>query len=288
MLQVGSYRIRAVSGGRFRLDGGSMFGVVPKPLWERVAPPDESNRIDLATNCYLVEGNDQRLLIDTGFGTKLSEKERRIYAAQPEGGLVPNLARAQVAPESIDVVVLSHLHFDHAGGCTMRNESGEIVPTFPNARYVVQQKEWEAATSGLPEWAGTYPEENFRCLESTGQLELIDGEVEIIGGVRGRWTGGHAPGHQVIIIEDGGDGAMFLGDICPTWNHMRRMWCMAYDAWQVDVRRIKPELLGMIADREWWGLSDHDPNFAVARLARVPKQEFTLTLSATRDIPSGL
>ncbi len=273
-LQIGSYRIRTIPGGRFRLDGGAMFGIVPKPLWERVAPPDERNRIQLATNCCLVEGAGRRLLIDTGYGTKLTEKEHDIYAVDTEGGLVANLARAGATPDQIDTVILSHLHFDHAGGGTMRAENGDIVPTFPNARYVVQRREWEAATSGLPEWEGTYPRENFQCLAATGQLELIDGEQEIVPGIRGRLTAAHAPGHQVIIFEEGSEGAIYLGDVCPTWNHLHPMWCMAYDAWQVDVRRIKPELLGMIADRNWWGLSDHDPERPWVRLQRDPKRAF--------------
>ena len=279
-LQVGRFRITPVSGGRFKLDGGAMFGIVPKPLWSRVAPADERNRIDLATNCFLVECNEARLIIDTGYGLKLSDKERDIYAVRDEGGLVANLQKYGLAPESIDFVVLSHLHFDHAGGCTTRLEDGSLVPTFRHALYIVQRLEWEIASSGKPEWEGMFPPENFQVLEETGRIQRVDDGAEIVPGIRVQRTGGHTPGHQIIRIQDGDAGAVFLGDLCPTWNHLHRSWCMAYDSHVVDVRRLKPIVLEELVDRRWWALSDHDPHCPAVMLKRDSKRHFAIAEKA--------
>lgn len=275
-LEIGELQIATVSGGGFRLDGGAMFGVVPRPLWTKRSAPDEQNRIALATNCTLVQAHGLRVLIDTGYGTKLTEKEREIFATESDGGVVASLAAVGVRPEEIDVVVFSHLHFDHAGGGTVRGDSGRIVPTFPNARYCVQRKEWETATSGLSEWVTSYPPENFECLADTGQLELIDGDREIVPGVRVIRTGGHSPGHQLVVLESEGQLGVYLGDICPTWNHLRQMWCMAYDAHVSEVRRKKPEILGWLADSSAWLLSDHDPQRPWVKIRRDGKREFVV------------
>ena len=204
------------------------------------------NRIPLATNCVLIETGQTRLLIDTGPGDKLTTKEREIFALQ--GGTVwENLSAAGLAPESIDYVVLSHLHFDHAGGGTRRRDD-TIAASFPSAIYCIQEREWEAANGGRLEWEGSYPPENFACLADSGQLRLLRDAEEIVPGIHGIWTGGHSPGHQVIRIEDEGQVAIYLGDLCPTWQHLPRMWCMAYDANLAEVRRKKPEIFGEIAD----------------------------------------
>ncbi len=281
-LEIGELQITTVPGGDFRLDGGAMFGVVPRPLWTKRSAPDEQNRIALATNCTLVRVDGLRVLIDTGYGTKLTEKERKVFATESDGGVVASLAAAGVRPEEIDVVVFSHLHFDHAGGGTVRSDSGRIVPTFPNARYCVQRKEWETATSGLSEWVTSYPPENFECLADTGQLELIDGDREIVPGVRVILTGGHSPGHQLVVLESEGQLGVYLGDICPTWNHLRQMWCMAYDAHVSEVRRKKPEILGWLADSSAWLLSDHDPQRPWVKIRRDGKREFVVVDGSER------
>lgn len=273
-MQLGDFKLTTISGGRFLIDGGTMFGVVPKLLWERKFRPDEQNYIPQATNCVLVESDERRVLIDTGYGSKLSDKERQIFGSEEGDPLVDSLSGAGFGVEEIDTVILSHLHFDHAGGATRMNEAGELAPTFPNAEYVAQKLEWEIATSGVPELRGAYPQDNLLPLEAAGQLRLIDGDEEILPGMRAIVTGGHTRGHMAIAIESGGDTAIFLGDICPTTRHFRSLWCMAYDVDLLQTRRSKPELLGQIADNGWLALFDHDPDCAAARIERAERIEF--------------
>jgi glyoxylase-like metal-dependent hydrolase (beta-lactamase superfamily II) len=278
-MQLGAFELSTVSGGRFWIDGGTMFGVVPRALWVRVFPTDEKNRIRQATNCVLVQTGKQTVLIDTGYGSKLSEKERKILSAEEGDPLVKSLEACGVSVDDVDTVILSHLHFDHAGGATRREDDGRVTPTFPNAVYVAQKLEWEMATSGRPELRGAYPLDNLLPLEEAGQLKLIDGAEEIVPGIRALLTGGHTLGHQALVIESDDQTAMYLGDTCPSWRHLPSLWCMAYDVDLLQARRIKPELLGAIADNGWLALSDHDPDHAAARLSRDEKRNFAVTES---------
>ncbi len=273
-MQLGAWQLDTVSGGRFRLDGGAMFGVVPKPLWQRATAPDEHNRIPLATNCVLARSGAHTVLIDTGYGSKLSPRELELNAAEPGEKLVANLAALGVAPEQIDLVVFSHLHFDHSGGGTRREASGEVVPTFSNATYVANRLEWQDALGDLPELRGAYPPENLLPLKEAGQVRLVDDGEEIVPGLTALRTGGHTRGHQALLFQAEGQTAIYLGDLCPTEAHLRQMWCMGYDTFLLDTRRRKAELLGRAADEGWLVLWDHDPHMAAARLARHEKAEF--------------
>lgn len=278
LAEVGPWRIYALDGGRFRLDGGAMFGVVPRPLWQKVSPPDEQNRIRMAANCLLAQRAGQTILVDTGYGGKLSEKELDFNAATPRDPLPAALSAAGVSPDEIDAVVLTHLHFDHAGGCTKFNAHGELVPAFPRARYYVQRSEWEDATGGAAELRGSYPLDNLLPLQEAGCLELLEGDVEIFPGLKTIVTGGHTRGHQALLFEsaDGAQGALYPGDLCPTTNHLRTAWCMSYDMEVIQSRRRKPELLGRAADHQWLVMWCHDPDIAACRLERDPRREFTI------------
>jgi glyoxylase-like metal-dependent hydrolase (beta-lactamase superfamily II) len=276
-MRLGEFELTTVSGGRFRIDGGTMFGVVPKTLWERIAPPDERNTIPQATNCLLVRSPDRTVLIDTGYGSKLSDKQRRQIDAEPGDPLMASLAAAGVRPEQIDLVLLTHLHFDHAGGTTRRNETGTLIPAFPNAEYVVQQREWELATADLPELRGSYPPENFLPLAEGERLRLIDDDVQVAPGIQALVTGGHTPGHQAFVIESSGATAVYLGDLCPTTSHLRTLWCMGYDLDLLATRKVKRALLGRVADEGWLALFDHDAHVAAARIARDAAREFVAT-----------
>jgi glyoxylase-like metal-dependent hydrolase (beta-lactamase superfamily II) len=273
---LGQFRLRTVSGGRFRIDGGTMFGVVPKMLWNPIFPADEHNNIAQATNCVLVDTGQKTVLIDTGYGSKLPEKQRKLLQAEPGDPLLESLLKFEIQPDDVDAVVLSHLHFDHAGGATRVSESGELLPTFPKAEYFAQRREWVMATAEFPELAGAYPLENLLPLQKSGQLRLLDGEVEILPGFRYAVTGGHTEGHAVVVIESDGQTAVYLGDLCPSTRHFPSRWCMAYDVDLLEIRRQKPHWLGQIADQKWLALFDHDPDHAAAYLERDSRRDFRI------------
>jgi glyoxylase-like metal-dependent hydrolase (beta-lactamase superfamily II) len=274
MMQLGQWRLDTLNGGRFWLDAGVMYGVVPKTVWQAATPPDELNRIPLAIHCVLARNGRQTILIDTGYGSKLSLLDRNAHAADAGDPLIESLAALNLGPDEIDMVVFSHLHWDHVGGATRFDEKRRAVPTFPNATHFINRLEWEDAVSGAPELAGSYAAENFAPLEASGQLVLVDGGAEIVPGLTTRLTGGHTRGHQALLFESRGEMALYPGDLCPDINHVRRMWCAAYDLYPLETRRRKPELLAEAADRAWWLLWDHEPGFAVSRLQRHKSREF--------------
>ncbi len=275
-MNLGNWQLDTVSGGTWRTDGGAMFGVVPKALWERAHPADDRNRIRMNSNCLLARDGRHTVLIDTGYGGKLTERERDIFAAQPGEPLLESLAALGVSPHQIDTVALTHLHFDHVGGGSRRQADGRIVPTFLRARHVVRAGEWRDATSGAPELEGGYPPENVQPLAESGLLELIDGDgdVEIVPGLRAIVTRGHTRWHQSLVFESAGQTAIYLGDLCPTAAHVRRLWGMAYDVEPLETRRRKPQVLGQAADEGWIVLWDHDPDRWASRLVRDAKREF--------------
>jgi glyoxylase-like metal-dependent hydrolase (beta-lactamase superfamily II) len=267
--ELGGVSVRIVSGGKFRLDGGSMFGIVPKPLWQRAAEADENNRIDLDTNCLLVEASHKKILIDTGFGDKLSEKQLRNIAARPGHALLEGLAALGIAPEEIDMVIFSHLHFDHAGGATQSDGKKGFRLTFPNALHLCQKTEWDEAISRLPELASTYDTDELHTLDRSGKLHCVQGATEIVPGIRVEPTGGHTRGHQRIVISGAKQTVHYLGDVCPTSAHLKSHWTMAYDLFPLEVRRLKPALLQQITERKEWVAFDHDPRLGLASIVSI-------------------
>lgn len=280
-MRIGSWKLQTVSGGTFRLDGGAMFGVVPRPLWEQAQPPDERNRVRMATNCLLATSGERRVLVDTGYGGKLSERERDINASEPGEPLLKSLATLNIRPEQIDAVVLTHLHFDHCGGGTRLHE-GRIVPTFPNATYFVQWEEWEDATSGKPEFVASYDTKDFLALEEFKRLQFVDGEAELFPGLSVVRTGCHTRGHQLVRISGERDEALYLADLCPMRAHLRRLWVMAYDLFPLETRRVKPMWLADAAERGSLVMWGHDPDVAAGYLRRDTRGNFTITESLAR------
>jgi glyoxylase-like metal-dependent hydrolase (beta-lactamase superfamily II) len=273
-LSIGDVQITFVSGGNLRIDGGNMFGVIPRMMWERQVPPDDQHRIPLDTNCMLIRTPDSLGLIDTGYGSKAPTKFRQRHALDDGTSLVRNLAAAGVKPDDMNWVILTHLHFDHAGGATYFDDRGHLRPTFPRARHIVQRSEWEDAVGDLPELAGAYYPDDFVPLHEAGLIDFVDRDAEIVPGIRTQLTGGHTRGHQIVRIESAGESGVCLADLCPTIAHLRTFWTMAYDQYPLAVRRIKPAVLNDIVKHHRIALFSHDPQVTVARLSRQSENEW--------------
>jgi len=264
-MRVGELEFEIVSGGRFKLDGGGMFGIIPRVLWSRQYEPDDRGRIDLDTNCLLVRTGDEVILVDTGNGSKLSAKEQEIYALRPDDTLEGNLAAVGVQPQDITIVLLTHLHMDHVGGAS-RLAGDQLVPAFPNARYVVQRSEWEDALHNRSHMRTSYRMENLQPLLESGRLDLLDGDADIVPGVTVRVTPGHTRAHQSVFLRSGGETALYLGDVCPTPAHLRPAYNMAYDMEPHETMRVKTDLLRRAAREGWVLIFDHEPVQKVVRI----------------------
>jgi glyoxylase-like metal-dependent hydrolase (beta-lactamase superfamily II) len=264
---LGDFRIHALEAGVQRLDGGAMFGVVPKPLWERRIPADARNRIPLGLRCLLVETRDELVLVETGLGNKENEKFLDIYgvenAATPGSGSADRLQEAVrwagFSPEEVTVVVNTHLHFDHAGGNTFRDEEGRVRLSFPSARYHVQRREWEWAHRANERTSASYLPDNYEPVERAGRFDFVEGAVEIVPGVGTRPTPGHCPGHQSVLVRSGGETACFLADVVPTFAHLPLPWIMGYDVEPLVTLESKRALLRTAVEERWLLVSTHDP-----------------------------
>ncbi|MCB2155273.1 MBL fold metallo-hydrolase [bacterium] len=271
-MKLGEFEIHVVSDGLFKLDGGSMFGVVPKIIWQKTNPSDDMNRIELGLNCLLIRTGEKNILVDTGMGDKWDDKMRSIYDFRPGDGLLGELAKLDLEPEDIDIVIQSHLHLDHAGGSTRTLEDGSCVPTFPKARYVVQKGEWDVATNPDIRSKPSYMGQDFLPLQESGQLEIIDGDTEILPGVRTIMTPGHTMFHQSIIVESGGEAAIFLADLIPTTSHVRPNYTMGFDLYPMWVIENRIKIIDQIVAGDWLCVFEHDPKTALGRLKREGKK----------------
>ncbi len=261
--KIGDLTVHAIQAGGQKLDGGAMFGVVPKPLWERRIPADERNRIQLGMRCLLVEHPSGLILIDSGAGNKENAKFHDIYGLENDGAqgrtaLEDGLAQIGVTPERVELLISTHLHFDHAGGNTYVDESGAVRPTFPRARYFVQRGEFEYATHTNERTAASYFERNFVPTMESGQLELLENETEIVDGVSVMLTPGHTPYHQSVVLRSGGETAIFLGDVVPTHAHLPLPWIMGYDVEPLVTLESKRGLLARVEREGWTVIFEHD------------------------------
>jgi glyoxylase-like metal-dependent hydrolase (beta-lactamase superfamily II) len=266
-LTIGPYSVRFLSGGRFRLDGGAMFGVVPKVLWNRVAPADERNRIRMAMTCLLIEGDGKRVLVDAGSGTKDDAKFRDIYAIERPEALLEDLRAAVVAPEQVDTVALTHLHFDHCGGGTIRGEDGVVRPTFPKADYLVRRQEWNDAHHANERNRASYLSDNYDPLAQSGQLILHEQDIEVLPGVWMKNLPGHTLGHQGVFFDIPGARALYAVDLIPTAAHLPLAFIMGYDLYPMTTLETKRAVLRDAVRENWTILFEHDPDLRAVRVA---------------------
>jgi glyoxylase-like metal-dependent hydrolase (beta-lactamase superfamily II) len=266
-MRFGDYRVEVIPDCDFRLDGGAMFGVVPRNLWSRVSPPDEQNRIRMNMNCLFIEAEDERILIDTGIGDKWSDKHRAMYAIDRKRPLEESLKSiAGVSAAEITIVINTHLHFDHAGGNTRFDNAGKAVPAFPNARYFVARAEYEHAETPSDRDRASYLNENWRPLKESGQLELRDGDYEVVAGLRMETHAGHNRSMQCPSLERNGQTLFGFADLVPTRAHIPFAWVMGYDLYPVETVDAKKKLIPQAARENWTCLFYHDPDQPLGRL----------------------
>ena len=266
-MKFGDYRVEIVPDCEFRLDGGAMFGVVPRNLWSRTFPPDEQNRIRMNMNCVFIDTGSERVLIETGIGDKWSEKHVAMYGIDRKRSLDKSLqAIAGVNANEITIVINTHLHFDHAGGNTKHDESGTLVPSFPNARYFISRAEYEHAESPSDRDRASYLVENWRPLKESGQVELKDADYEVVPGLSMETHAGHNRSMQCWRLDRGGQTLFGFADLVPTRAHVPFAWIMGYDLYPVETLEAKKRLLPQAARDGWACLFYHDPQQPLGRI----------------------
>jgi len=261
---LGDFQLTHFTDGNYFLDGGAFFGVVPKVLWERKLQADASNRISAAMNSLLVRTGRHTVLIETGMGNKLPDKMARIYA-QP-AGLLDNLAAGGLRTEEVDVVINTHLHFDHCGWNTVRKDD-KVVATFSNATYYVQEGEWQYAREQRERDRVSYISDNYDPLVSSGQMQLLRGNAEIVPGISVRVFPGHTRHMQAVIVRSGGDTACYISDLIPTTAHLDLTWVMAFDLFPLETIESRKEFYKSAVAENWLVAFTHDPNIAWTHLA---------------------
>lgn len=257
-MRIGKFQIDIISDGGFALDGGAMFGVVPKSLWSKVIESDQNNRIPMGLNCLLIRSPEKMILVDTGIGDKFESKYQEIYKVEQEGQNIPvSLEKMGIKPEDIDIVINSHLHFDHCGRNT-RLDSGKVVATFPNAKYLVSALDYDDATHPNERTKASYFMENYVPLYEKAQMELVDLPHEVVPGVRMLPAPGHTRGLAIILVEDGGEALIYWADLIPMTTHLPIPWVMSYDLDPVTTMEQKKRYLAMANARGWIQIFEHD------------------------------
>jgi len=268
-MKFGDIDIFVLSDGLFRLDGGAMFGVVPRVLWERTDPADEKNRILLGLNALLVIRGKEKILIDTGIGDKFDEKFGSMFGVQREKTLLDHLAALDIRPEDITHVIMSHMHFDHIGWNTRRNTGGEIVPTFPKAIYFAQRGEYEVANNPDERSRASYLKWNWEALEKSSQLHLLDGTCEALPGIESFIAPGHTLYHTIVKVKSVGKTAAFLADLVPTTSHLKTPYVMGYDLYPKLTMETKPKILQQAFEENWLLIFEHAPRIKAGYLTKI-------------------
>jgi glyoxylase-like metal-dependent hydrolase (beta-lactamase superfamily II) len=262
---LGNFELSIVTDGAYLADGGAMFGVVPKVMWERKAPADELNRIVLSLNSLLIRDGKHTVLVETGIGPKLSEKRRRIYENRPQ--LLDNLRAAGVDPEAIGIVINTHLHFDHCGWNTYI-ENGKVKPTFPNARYFVPAGEVEHGRQQFERDRISYISENYEPLIASGQMQLLHGDGEIVPGISVKGYAGHTRNMQAVMVRSGGKTACYISDLIPMLSHLKPTWVMAYDLYPLETIENRKKFYAEAMRENWLVVFTHEPHTPMVFLDR--------------------
>lgn len=266
-MQIGDFRVEIVPDTEFRLDGGAMFGVVPRVLWEKQAPPDDANRIRMQTNCLFVETAGEKILVETGMGEKWTEKQTKIYGIRREKPFAETLfEKTGSTPADITIVVNTHLHFDHAGGNTRFDANGKVVAAFPNARYFVSKAEFEHAENPTERDRGSYIENDFAPLRETGQLELKPENYEVVAGLTMQTVRGHNATMQTVKLECGKQTLYSFADLIPTTAHIPLAWIMGYDLFPLETLENKKKLLPEAVRENWLCWFYHDSEKSLCHL----------------------
>lgn len=268
-ISLGQFEIYGLRDGFFHLDGGAMFGVVPKTIWEKKFPADKQNRIKLALNSMLIKRDKALILIETGIGSDLDPKFFDYYSVERNPGLIPSLQKLGYQVEDIDFVINTHLHFDHCGGNTFKNEKGEDVPTFPKARYIIQKGEWEYALHPTERDKPSYLTDNFLPLERYDLLQFVDGDREISDGVEVILVSGHTSRHQCVKVHSEGKVFFFLGDLVPTSAHTGLPYIMAYDLFPQETLQNKKKFFEQAIEQDWILGFNHDPEHFFGKVKKV-------------------
>ncbi len=258
-LKLGDIELIWLNGGSFELDGGAMFGVVPKVLWSKKYPSDADNYVTLINSPILVKTQNTLIIIESGLGNKLTEKQKKIFRVKDEWRILSELNELGIKRQDIHYVILTHLDFDHSGGVVMMEENGIFSITFPNAKHMIQKKEWEDVLTPNKRSSNSFWPVNYELLKDSQCLELVDGSVEVERGVKVIHTGGHNRGHQIINIESKGEKALHLGDLLPTHAHFNPLWVMAYDNYPLDVVALREEWENKGIEENAWFTFYHDP-----------------------------
>ncbi len=277
---LGDFELTVVSDGTYYLDGGAFFGVVPKTMWSRKVTSDEQNRVHAGLNSLLVRTGKKNILIETGIGNKLSDKMIKIYAQPAQ--LLDNLQAAGVAPEDIDIVINTHLHFDHCGWNTVQR-GDQIVATFPNAKYYVQEKEWEHGRRQLERDAISYISPNYDPLLESGQMVLLSGDLELLPGISVQVFPGHTANMQAVILESGGRKACYISDLVPTSAHLDPTWVMAFDLYPLQTIQSKRKYYAEAIPGRWLTVFTHDPVTPWGYVERGDKGRLGLTQGAPKS-----
>ena len=271
-MKIGNYKIKVINAGYLALDGGAMFGIIPKPLWSKNNPPDELNRIKLATRLLLLQSESKKILIDTGMGDKWDEKSKNIYSIQQENNsLLKSLLSEGIKPDEITDVILTHLHFDHTGGSTIL-DNGKLLPTFPNANYHVQKKNYEWAINPTDRDKGSYIKDNFEPLAKEGVLKLIDAQNHFDDDISFIIINGHTFSQQLIKVSDPLNTLLYCCDLFPTYSHIRLPYIMGYDLQPLITYQEKKYILNKAVTDNWKLFFEHDPQYAFATVEETEKR----------------